>query len=186
MAVPPARLAAARTLPIFAAFAVLALAACASDQGFPPKCPVASIPQDFNDLHRYRGAGRDIVDSVLEGRITNVGGACRWDGDAAVVATVSVGLELSRGPAATSRQSDVAYFVAVSKGDRILDKQVFRLHAAFPENTERLRLTGDEIELRLPVTAKTTAEVYRISVGFELTPAELALNRDRIARHQQR
>lgn len=160
---------------------VLVLAGCGgggTDDAFAPPCPRPSIPRDFSDLHRYKGAGRDITDSVLEGRITGVDGACKRDGNAVVAVTVSVALELARGPAATSRVADVAYFVAVSEGEgRILDKQSFRLKAEFAPNADRVRLAGDEVELRLPVTAQKSAATYRISVGFELTPVELEANR---------
>lgn len=162
----------------------LVLAGCGGGGGpgdaFAPPCPRPSIPTDFNDLNRYRGAGRDITDSVLSGRILGVEGSCTRDTMAVVATTISVRLELTRGPAATSRVADVAYFVAVSDGDTILDKQVFRLAPEFPSNTDRIRLRGDEIELRLPVTEKKTAAAYRISVGFQLTPAELADNRRRL------
>ena len=160
--------------------AAVLLAGCATpEDAFAPPCPAPSIPRDFNDLHRFRGQGRDITDQVLTGRITGIKGACKRDGDTVVVANISVGLELIRGPALKGRTADVAYFVAVSEGDTILDKQVFKLQAEFAENTERLRLAGDDVELRLPVTAKKPASAYRISVGFEVTPAELEFNRER-------
>ncbi len=168
---------------LLAASALLALSACAApEDAFAPPCPRPSIPRDFNDLHRFRGAGRDITDSVLEGRITGVNGACARDGADTVVATVSISLELTRGPAAPDRTAEVGYFIAVSEGERILDKQVFRLKAEFPPNTERLRLTGDQVELRLPVSPDKTAAAYRISAGFDVTPAELEYNRQRAGR----
>ena len=67
----------------------------------------------------------------------------------------------------------------VPEGERILDKQVFTLRAEFPPNTDRLRLSGDDVELRLPVSPTKTAEAYRIQVGFQLTPLELEVNRRR-------
>lgn len=162
---------------------LLPLAACGSStESFAPPCPQPSIPRDFNDLSRYRGAGRDLTDNVLEGRITGISGQCERDGTDAVKVVVTPAIELTRGPAATGRTADLAYFVAVSEGERILDKQVFRLRAEFPSNTDRLRLSGDDVELRLPVTASKTAASYRISVGFQLTPAELEVNRQRIRR----
>ena len=160
---------------------LIALTGCGGDKAgdnFAPQCPKPSIPRDFNDIRRFRGAGRDITDSVLEGRILGVDGSCKRDGDV-VSTTITVSLELARGPAATGRQVDVAYFVAVSQGERILDKQVFRLNPEFPSNTDRLRLRGDEIELRLPITSTTSAAAYQISVGFQLTPIELESNRAR-------
>ena len=92
---------------------------------------------------------------------------------------VQVGIELTRGPAAPGRRVEFAYFVAVLDGDAILDKQVFPLRAEFPANADRLRFAGDEVELRLPVRENKTAAAYRIEVGFQLTPEELAANRSR-------
>jgi len=149
---------------------------------FPPPCPAAGLVRDAADLARYRGAGRDITDQVLTARLTGLSGKCQRDGSGVVVATVTVGVDLTRGPAAPSRNAAVAYFVAVVDGEKILEKQVFNLTAEFPGNTDRLRLTGDEVEMRLPVTPKRSAAVYRIEVGFQLTAAELQFNRAQLTK----
>ncbi len=155
-------------------------------QRFAPPCPVPSLPRDTSDLRRFRGAGRDITDSVLEGRITGLSGACTRGEKGFVTASISVGIDLIRGPANTRQVVDVAYFVAVSEGqgpdERILDKRVYTLRAEFPSNTDRLRLAGDEVQLQLPVTPTKTAAAYRILVGFQLTPEELQVNRSRPGR----
>ena len=160
---------------------LLALAGCGggTEDAFAPACPGAAIVRDAADLSRYRGAARDLTDNVLAGRITGINGSCKRDGADTVVTTVQVGIELTRGPAAPGRQAELAYFVAVLDGDRILDKQIFPLRAEFPANGDRLRLTGDEVELRLKVRPDKTAAAYRIEVGFQHTPAELELNRQR-------
>ncbi len=157
----------------------LVMSACGdgTDNKFAPACPGAAIVRDAADLHRYRGTGRDLTDSVLDGRITGLGGSCKRDGASTVVTTVKVGMDLTRGPASKDRQTEVAYFVAVLDGETILDKQVFRLRPAFESNSNKLRLDGDEVELRLPVSSQRSAAAYRIEVGFQLTPAELAVNR---------
>ena len=56
---------------------------------------------------------------------------------------------------------------------------MFPLAAEFPPNTDRVRLTGDDVELRLPTSSGADASAYRIQVGFQLTPAELEVNRQR-------
>ena len=163
--------------------ALLVLAGCGGGSGeFAPVCPTAAIVRDGGDLRRYNGPGQDLTDLVLEGRITGVNGRCGRGGADAVLATVSVGIELTRGPAAPGRTAELAYFVAVSQGERILDKRVFPLAAAFPPNTDRVRLTGDDVELRLPTPSGTDASAYRIQVGLQLTPEELEINRRRAAR----
>ena len=158
---------------MIAALVPLLLAGCGgSDDAFAPTCPTTAILRDAADLARYRGTGRDLTDRVLVGRITGLQGTCRRDGTRVVDTTVSVGLELTRGPAAPGRTADVSYFVAVTDGDRILDRQTFALQAAFPPNTDRVSLVGDEVELRIPVTATKTAAAYKVWVGFVLTPVE--------------
>ena len=150
---------------------------------FPPPCPAASILGDAADLTRYRGAGQDVTDMVLSGRITGLSGSCKRAGNGAVVlTTVNVGLDLTRGPAAPGRAANAAYFVALTHGDTILAKQVYRLHATFPPNTDRVRLTGDEVQVQVPNKGKEGAGAYRVIVGFELTPQELATNRRRSGR----
>ncbi len=159
------------------------VAACGdTPDKFPPACPRPAILGDAGDLQRFRGPGRDFLDTSLQGRITSLNGSCTQDGSRAVIATVNVGIELTRGPAATGRTAEVAFFVAVSQADRVLDKQVYTLQAAFPENTDRLRLTGDSIDLRLPVNATMKADTYQVTAGFQLTPEELEANRRRVAR----
>lgn len=161
---------------------LLTLAGCGgsgTQDAFAPACPSAAILRDAADLSRYRNNQRDLVDTELEGRITGINGNCKRDGAGIVVTTVQVGMELTRGPAAPGRQAEFAYFVAVLDGNAILDKQVFPLRAEFPANADRLRFTGDEVELRLPVRENKTAAAYRIEVGFQLTPEELAANRSR-------
>lgn len=172
---PRLAFAAAATLPI--------LAGCGgSPDSFAPACPKPVILRDGGDLQRFRGAGRDFLDTVVQGRITGISGTCKPDGGKAVAATVSVGMELTRGPAATGRAADVAFFVAVSRADRVLDKQVYTLRAVFPENTDRVRLTGDSVDLLLPVSKDVGADAYQVTVGFQLTPEELEYNRQRRVR----
>ena len=146
---------------------------------FAPSCPTAAIVQDGGDLRRYRGSGQDLTDLVLEGRVTGLNGRCGRGGADAVLATVSVSIELTRGPAAPGRTAELAYFIAVSQGERILDKRVFQLGAEFPPNTDRVRLSGDDVELRLPAPGGANAGAYRIQVGLQLTPEEMQLNRSR-------
>ena len=88
-------------------------------------------------------------------------------------------MDLLRGPAALTRQADVTYFIAVSRGEAILDKRDYTFNVSFPRNSDRVRLTGDKIDLILPVDEKTTGAAYSILVGYQLTPEQLAFNRRR-------
>ena len=171
-----------RFLPLATGLAALGGCGTSGDQTLPP-CPAVSILGDAADLTRYRSASQDIIDMVLAGRITGLSGTCKLAKDGkGVLTTVNIGRDLTRAAAAPARAADASFFVALTKGDEITSKQVFPLHVQFPPNTDRVRLSGDQIEVQVPNAGKGGAAAYRVLVGFELTPQELATNRKRAPR----
>ncbi len=160
--------------------AMMALAGCGGDtEDFPPPCPKVAILHDAADLNRFNGSGQDITQMVLSGRITGLSGACTRTKDGNVLTTVTVSLELTRGPAARGRVADAAYFVALVDGETILAKRVYPMRGEFPANAAGLRLGGEEVQVAVPNSATKSAASYQLLVGFELTPEELAINRAR-------
>lgn len=167
----------------FAAALALAggLTGCGFTDKFPPACPRTSIVAGAADLQRFRPetSGQDLTDLVLNGRITAIAGQCQRSAEDVLEVAVAVRLDLTRGPASTSRVEQVPFFVAVAQGDSILDKRLFQVQAKFPANTDRLRIDSDEIHLSLPITRQKSGAAYDLLVGFQLTPDELATNRRR-------
>jgi len=174
-----------RRLPSFAApwqvacFVLLAvLAGCApgKDQ-FAPACPQASMLPQAGDIARYRAdsSGRDLTDLALRGRVVRVDGKCEPGPNAHTVdATVKVLMQLNRGPAMAGRIADVSYFVAVARGQEILDKHVYTNRVEFPPNLDQIWLESDPVFMRLPVTPEMSGAAYTVWVGFQLTPQEMA------------
>jgi hypothetical protein len=159
---------------------LVALSACGPQANtFPPACPSTGILRDGADLTRFRGTDTDLTDMVVDGRITGLSGKCKLDDPTHLRTSISVGMSLTRGPANTSRTANVTYFVAAAKGDTILDKQIFTLPVTFPSNMDQMRIAGDPVDLVLPVSGTVTGAAYRIVIGFQLTPQELAFNRRR-------
>ena len=149
---------------------------------FAPACPQTAILGDAADLTSFRSTGTDLTDMVVDGRITGLRGKCSYVDGEHLATVLSVDMELARGPAMQGRTAEVTYFVSVARGDQILDKKDYTLRVAFDRNSGKLRLTGDEIDLTLPTPGKVTGADYRILVGFQLSPQELAFNRRRGAR----
>ena len=162
----------------------LAASACSTVVAgdFPPVCPQAAILRDAADVTRFRAAGTDLTDMVVDGRITGLSGKCALDAPKLLRTKLDVRLQLARGPASTGRTAAVSYFVSVSKGQAILAKQVYPLVAQFPSNADTIDLTAEEVDLVLPVDDSTGGAAYSVVTGFQLTPAELAFNRQRGAR----
>ena len=164
---------------------LLALSGCgglqtAAGPQFAPPCPQPVLIRPAEDLTTYNGAGRDLTDMVLDGRITGLNGSCRLaDKPGRLDVTVQVGMELARGPAARGRALDVPYFVAVTEREQILGKHTLQEHVVFPPNVDRVQVTTRPVGLQLPVSPQKSGAAYTVAVGFQLTPGELQQNRAR-------
>ena len=170
--------------PVHAAFlaALAALTACAAPKPteFAPSCPRVAIVADAADMSRYRpGGGQDLTDLMLDGRIAGFKGNCEREDTNNVRTTLTVNLQMLRGPASSGRRAQISYFVAVRDGDRLLDKQTHNLGVTFPDNQDQMQITGPETSLIVPVNKEKSAAAYDVLIGFQLSAEELALNRRR-------
>jgi len=169
-----------------AATALLALAACGGEPSQNPlnltaPCPSIGIIADAADLSRYAGPGRDLSTLVLDARIAGFSARCDFaPRNAGLDVALNITIDIERGPAATERTADLAYIVAVmdASGRTIQSRASFPVHATFPPNVPRIRDTEDGVTIRIP-GPPNDARTRRVLIGFELTEAELALNRQR-------
>lgn len=155
------------------------VAGCESAEQFPPICPSLALLKDAADLQRFAGGGRDISELVVQARLTAVPATCTRADLTHVRASLQVAMDLTRGPAAQGGTLEVPYFVGVTEGGRVLDEQDYRIAARFPSNIDQVQVTGDTIDLLLPITREKTAAAYQIFIGFRLSPEDLAANRAR-------
>lgn len=166
-----------------AAFAALLplMSACALERDqFPPACPGVAFLTPTADLAVFRPGsdGRDLTALMLAGRMQGIQGKCQTGKEKDTVeATVTVGAELSRGPAMPGNRVNVPVYVAVTEGDHILDKRVYTLSATFPSNVDRVAVSTPEVFMVLPVSSTKSAAAYSILAGFQLTADELATTR---------
>src|SRR3954469_12729595 len=165
---------------------LLSLSGCGPGRNeFAPTCPTARLIPALADMTRYAGKGpaHDVTDIVVQARVIAVNGSCSAGDDKSVLpAKVQVTIAVQRGPAMTGRKADVPVFLAVTEGATVRDKQVFPVHVVFPPNVDRLTMTSPEIDLGLPVSPTKSGASYGIIAGFQLTPDELAANRQATGR----
>ncbi len=164
----------------FAALLPLVSACAPARDQFPPACPNVAFLAPTADLAVFRPGsdGRDLTALMLAGRMQGIKGECHpGDKKGTVEATVAVGAEITRGPAMKGNQADVPIYVAVTEGDRILDKHVYTLSAAFPSNVDRVAVTTPDVFMVLPVSQTKSAAAYSILAGFQLTAEDLATSR---------
>lgn len=160
----------------------LALTGCDSlsrlQKKVPPPCPPVYIMADAAKLTKYRpGTGRDLTDVEMEGEIVGFKGDCVYDATGGDV-SLQLAFELRRGPAAKSKTLDVTYFVAMPKFYPAPGaKGVFTFPVTFPDTADIVRVTDDEVTVRVPVRTKELIDNYEVYIGFQLTAEEMEANR---------
>lgn len=149
---------------------------------FAPPCPRPALISGLADLTRFRpGGGKDLTDTVVQGRVLGLGGECKFTekGSLTVETTVTVSAEFQRGPAMQGREVTAPLFIAVTEGDNVLDKQVIQFPVEFPPNVDHVTVTSQPVRLVLPSTRTQSPAAFSIVVGFQLTQDELATNKQR-------
>lgn len=171
-----------RTRAGWAALALLVLAACEQGPtGPPPPCPDIVIVQDAAELTQFlTGAGRDLTDVTLEARIADFRGFCDTDIEDNGTGVVDVDMQLlmvaTRGPAATTRDATVRYFVAIAdKEENILAREEFETSVSFEGNRNRVGF-AEELAQKIPLGAGQLGDAFSIFVGFVLSDDDLKYN----------
>jgi hypothetical protein len=150
-----------------------------------PACPGGYVPSDASKVTRFRdGPGRDLTDIVNEGQIQDILIQCQYRKNIVDI-DLQIAVLAARGPADRSRVAEFQYFVAiVDPQQNILAKEPFSVRFEFNDNRTQLGKI-EEISPRLPLPDPSKADTYRVVVGFQLTPDELAWNRKQSNGEQQ-
>jgi len=176
---------------------VLLVAGCAGN----PKdagvaCPNTGILQDADGITVFKdGEAQGIENVVTSARVVNYGGGCAWR-DGQVDFALMIDFQAVQGAEGKKlKRFNFPYFVAVLGPDeQVLQRQSFsttvpfdnkrqgaaavdasRTHAVYLGKAGQMR---EEHRLRLPVQDRESAPQYKVVIGFELTPEQLAFNRD--------
>ncbi|MGE5475413.1 MAG: hypothetical protein ACM3Q1_02060 [Bacteroidales bacterium] len=165
--------------PLAVALLPLVLASCSVfGKKETPPCPPVYILADAGKLTKFRpGPGRDLTDVEYEAEIQGFTGGCKYDEKGALI-DLQVSFSVKRGPADTDHKAEFNYFVAVPLYYPSPDaKAEFATTVPFPEGTNYVRYTDEEVVLRVPVKDKDLISKYEIYLGFQETPEELNRNR---------
>lgn len=159
-----------RIAPLAALFAPLGLAACA---GSAPKldCPQVAVLQQASRLVRTAGNTNDVSAGLIDARITGVAGKCVARGDHGERVVFRIGFAATNGLASRSETQTLPYFVAITEGDRIIDKQVYPVRFDFRNGATQAVATTSPIRLDFPNAPRSARQ--QVLVGFQMTPAEL-------------
>ena len=140
-------------------------------------CPQYVLASDAATVTRFReGPGRDLTDVISQAEIGGVLLNCKPQKEAVDI-DLQIAVNAIRGPADRSRVAEFSYFVALVGPDQnILVQEPFTVRFDFRDNRTQL-VTREEIAPHLPLSDPRQASSYRIWIGFQMTPEELAWNR---------
>ena len=169
----------------YAAFAaagaiLLVLTGCGREDPFVVEvCPRIGVLYDASQLTVFGpGPGRDLNNVAYDGEIGRVRGECDNNGQFAEV-EIKFDVDLRAGPQGRVGQQNFQYFVAVTElNQRVLNKQVYNFTAEFEPGQPRIYETREVKNIRIPFQRLGRADLYEVLVGWELSPEQLAYNRN--------
>lgn len=152
--------------------APLLLAGCAADKAPTLFCPQVAVLQQASHFVSTKGDSIDVAARTLDARITGVGGHCKKVSKTTEQVDFRVGFVAHNGPASTRDKWTLPYFIAISQGDRIIDKKIYPVSFDFRNGSDQAVATTTTIRLRFPRAPRSGDQ--QVLVGFQMTPAEIA------------
>jgi len=151
-----------------------------------PPCPRVSVLADaVHQTHFRAGKGHDLTDVEFEAEISNYKGSCLYNFEKQEMNVVlQLGIDAKLGPAAQGRKMDVAYFVAIPAFfPKPEAKMVVPVSLAFPDNSDRVRYTDDEVQMTIPIKKLRDLAGYEVFVGLQMPEEEVEYNRNLKGNH---
>ncbi|OYD84562.1 hypothetical protein [Azospirillum brasilense] len=169
----------------FASLGVLALTGCsglgggsntAADAAL--ACPKVSIVRDLAEVTQFRnGGGRDLTDVTSRAALADYSGNCDYTSDGVTV-NVNVFLIAERGPAMQGNTANYRYFVAVAKPGEETPTTKTEFDTSVTFDAGKLRSgSREELAPKIPLPKDANGKDWKIFLGFQLTPDQLAFNR---------
>jgi hypothetical protein len=143
-------------------------------------CPFVKSLYDAARYVEFKENREASANVAYSGEIQGISAGCQYKDDKPIEVTMQVLFELGKGPQATGRQKTYHYWVAVTDRNKaVIAKQEFDLPISFPEGQDRVYITETLNQISIPrASIATSGSNFEILVGFDVTPAMAAFNRD--------
>ncbi len=153
-------------------------------------CPKAEAVKElatfteFSNLDKPTPQG--LVSHVQIGQLQS---ACEYSGQSVTV-DLKLAFEGSIGPAGRASAGDTPFFsypffVAVTgPSGGILAKEVFAASVTYPPGQD-YQTYSEDLRQIIPIPNKTTGAKYKVLVGFQISPSQLAFNRAVMKRREE-
>jgi hypothetical protein len=143
-------------------------------------CPLMGVLYDSSRLVEFAQPNLQRYANIeFTGEMENVRGLCRYVEADPITMSLDIDMAFGRGPAATSDRQTYRYWIAVTRRGRApIEKAYFDVDVRWPRDSAVVTRTEHIDRIVIPrATADTSGENFEILVGFELTPEQVAFNR---------
>jgi hypothetical protein len=123
-------------------------------------------------------AGADPSNVVYTAQMTGLKSRCDYSKQHNQVdANVRLFVKVSRPSGGEATHYKVPYYIAVTSGGEIVDKQIHWLEFEFPQASANLQLEELVDSVLIPVAKEKKSYEYHLLIGFQLTQAQLDYNK---------
>jgi hypothetical protein len=143
-------------------------------------CPFVKVLYDAGRYVEFKGDREASAEVAWSGEIQKISAGCAYQDDQPITVAMDVLFAVGKGPRATGDSKTYRYWVAVTQRNRmVIDKVYFDLPVRFEPGQDRVYAVERIDGLVIPrATLTTSGSNFEILVGFEVTPAMAAFNRE--------
>ncbi len=134
-------------------------------------CPSISILTDATRLTQMQSGRIDLKAEIREPALS-----CTVAGNKAK-SRLSFWVKSAISPMSEIGPRAVPYFVAVISEGQVIAKQVFNLAIPFADGKRKLTIKENVARIVIPIAAEKSADDYSVTIGFQLTQAQVEYNR---------
>jgi len=142
-------------------------------------CPRVAVLYDASRLTDFvLGVSKTTENVAYDAEIYNPIIKCKYDEDV-VISDIEFNLDVMRGPQGISGKREFLYFVAVTElNQEVLEKKIYTFRVNFDDDERRVVAKQEAKNIKINFQRLGRGDLYEILVGWDLTPEELAYNRN--------
>ncbi len=115
----------------------------------------------------------DVASQISTAQITGISGDCAYKKEHnALDVSFTTNFLADNGPANEGQPITLPWFVAITKGNHIIDKHEYQITLSFNGNMSTTAETSKPVKIELPPIPSTAN--LEILTGFEMTPDQLS------------
>ena len=142
-------------------------------------CPVAVILADAGQMAVFRqGAPQDLSGEAYRVLLTGARSGCDINKKTGETnSSFHLDFRATRAPSADGAQYSVPYFVAVTRGDQIIEKRILTVQFNFAPGASTATFNESPDDFDIHVETGHFPYEYQLMAGFQMTPAQVDYNK---------